>query len=680
MTASSATRRLLLLEFVIRDPWVYYGRFFPALQGLAARLGIPGRWLCFGGAYALQKDAGGLVRQAFELDAPSLSRLADAIAEVDPTHVILSDALADAQLDAVLGDRPGVKLLLTSDRPDPRGRARTVFQQVAEATAPDPDGLDLDERRWARHSTWAAGRTDWFLDWLGEPTGKGADRGRYLVDAARPVFRAEMANEQAFACKPHVVLMGGLACDHRLDVRDNPCFEGLTLDGGEPGVGCSFCTYYRGPTCDPRRPPVQVAEEQLRAVLEDCGAGGRNTGVFEVHDVRLFLRLHDFAAMLLRLGLAPGTFIFSPRIDRFLAADLDAALPLFAAGGHVLSVYRMGGESLVEVENLRFNKGVTTDQLDRARALWTRLKREHPATFDYDGTLGYITYTPWTTLEELRDGFRAARARGWREDDVWIYTPLELQPGAAITALAVRDGLTVPRFEDPAFLYKITLNNIAADALLPWRFRDARVDAAFRLIIRYFAAALRARFSDGVFDGDDLYAWVREAHAAERPRPATPAAFALAVIAALEADPEQADLRRLTRRALDEAERPPAPPAPPAPSAPDPAADRAWRAITEVVARWLGGAAPGLGLEVVDTDARGVRLVARVDADVYRLALERAGEEPAPCLLREGRVQLSHDPATPVQSPEHLAKLRLLAKGFDRVLERAHARGAGSRP
>jgi len=679
MTARARERRLLLVEFVIRDPWVYYGRFFPALQGLAAKLGIPSRWLCFGGTYALEHDEGTPFRQHIELDELSVARLGAVIAELEPTHLVLSDALSDRQLEVVLRERPDVAIVLTSDRPAPGGRARTVFELVDDLPEPSHASLDPDELRWCRHPSWQAGRTDWFLTFLGEPRATNPDYGRYLVDAARPGFRAEMANPEAREYAPHVVLMGGIACDHRLELSDNACFQGLRLDDGIPPFGCSFCTYYRGPTCDPRRNPLQVAEEQLAAVQADCGVGGRNTGAFEVHDVRLFLRLEDFAAMVLRLGLPPSTFVFSPRIDRFLQSNLEEALPRFAQGRHVLSVYRMGGESLVESENSRFNKGVSTDELDRARALWTRLKHEHPETFDYDGTLGYITYTPWTTLEELRDGFLAARARGFREDDVWIYTPLELQSGAGITALAIRDGLACERFEDPAFLYKIALNNIAADSLRPWRFRDPRTYTAFRLIIRYFAAALRGRFPTGVFDGDELYAWLLGLIQAEANPLPSPAAFAVAVIRVVDAAPDDGDLRGLARRALTAADRPQEPSADgDGEATADRAADRRWRAVAEVVRRWLAASLPDVSFELVSTHPDGVRLRARIADAVYALALRRLGDVPGPCLFRTAHLAVSHGADTPLRAPEHLARLRLLAEAFDRVDARPQARAARS--
>lgn len=680
MTPRLPERRVLLIELVIRDPWIYYGRFFPFYQALARKTGAATRWLCYGGAYGLQHDQDAVFRQYLELDEPSLAHLRAVMAEFRPSHLILSDALSDRQLTLLLEGAPDLKVVITSDRPAVLPQVLTTKQLVDRLPPTDVASLDPDERRWYGHISWQAGRTDWYLEWLGESATTSEDFGRYLVDAVPPDFRGEMANAAAREYAPPVMLMGGIACDHRLDLRDNACFAELAPESSGYAFGCSFCSYYRGPTCASRRPSLQVAEEQLAAALEHAAGAGRVTGAYVVHDARLFLRLDEFARMVLRLGLPPSKFTFSPRVDRFLRSDLEGALKLFAEGRHVLSVYRMGGENLLDSVNERFNKGVSTDELDRARELWTRLQREYPDTFAYDGTLGYITFTPWTTLEELREGYVAGLARGFREDDVWIYTPLELQPAARITALARHEGLTCEHFEDPAFLYKVSLNNISPDALAPWRFRDPRASTAFRLILRYVAAFRRADFPDGVFDGDDLYAWLVDTLATEAGRLPTPAAYALAVIQVVEAAPDGKDLRAFARQALDLAERPREPAGEPgALSDADRAADRAWRAAAAVVTRWLATALPDVSFELVAARADAVRLRACVAGTDYDLAVRPITGDPGPCVFRTKRLAVTHGAATPIRKPEHLRRLRVLTEAFERVAFRKAA-PAGSTP
>ncbi len=615
-------------------------------------------------------------RQFAALEPADVDTLRAAVAEVRPTHVVLSETLATGRFAELFGAGPEPRVLATCDREVVDPRAVSVFELVTPPQAL-PDDLDVDERRWAPWSIWRLGRTDWFLDWLGEDRASAPDFGGYLAGSARPVYRARVANELGREFRPSILLMGGIACDHRKELRSNPCYDGLDLLPGTVDVGCAFCTYYRGPTSSPRLDAVELAASQLAAILDDRGPDGRFFGTIDVHDVRLFGRLDEFVDQLERLRFPPCTFVFSPRVDRFLEARLDDVLPRFERGGWVLAIYRMGGESLVDATNARFNKDLTLAQLDAGRELWQRLKREHPRAFAYDETLGYITYTPWTTLEELAWQFGAARQRGFHEEDVWIYTPLELQSQSGVTLLAKREGLAQERFDDPAFLYKVYLNNIALDSMTPWRFRDERAGVAFRLIVRYCAAVTRAHNPDAVFDGDELYARVRarvDALGADRP---TPGAFALAAVQALLAEPGALP-DRLLDLALAAADVPRAP-APPSEAAgqarptdasatagPDPRWDRATRRV----ARWAEAKLPGVRVALRAATSEGAWLTVNVGDLAYELHVQERGSAPRPCFLATERLELSHARETPI-SKAHLPHVRLLAKAFEHVLAKA---------
>ncbi len=520
----SADRRLLLIELVSADPWVYPGRYFPHLAGLAEQHGVAATWLCLGVRWGHEPDGAGF-RQFAHLEPADEAVLRAELARLAPSHVVLSETLSGDGFRAVFGDGGRPALLVTSDRPVPEPGVASAYE-LAAASTPSTDGLDRDERRWARWVHWKLARTDWFLDWLGEPDPATPDRGRYLVGAASPSFACRVANDAARAFRPALLLAGGVACDHRADVRTNPCFRGVDLGTDVVDAGCSFCSYYRGPTSDPRHDAVALAATQLAAIRRELGPEGRFFGTIDMHDVRLFRRLDEVCGCLEELQFPPCTFVVSPRIDRFLDAPLEAVLPRFERGGWRLSVYRMGGESLLDGVNERFNKRVTRAQLDEARARWQRLLHDHPGAFDYDGTLGAITFTPWSTLAELIETFEVALARGFAEEDVWVYTPLELQRDTAITELARHDGLTTADFTDPALLYKVFLNHIAPGSLVPWRFADPLAGRAFGLIVRYYAAATRDRQPDAVFDGDAPYSSLRARVDALGPTRPSPALYA----------------------------------------------------------------------------------------------------------------------------------------------------------
>ncbi|MBI4679050.1 MAG: hypothetical protein HY748_15850 [Elusimicrobia bacterium] len=56
--------------------------------------------------------------------------------------------------------------------------------------------------------------------------------------------------------------------------------------------------------------------------------------------------------------------------------ELERLLPEIAARGHRLTLFRMGVEHFSPAENVRFNKGLSTERIDRALALAARLRKD----------------------------------------------------------------------------------------------------------------------------------------------------------------------------------------------------------------------------------------------------------------------------------------------------------------
>jgi len=54
-------------------------------------------------------------------------------------------------------------------------------------------------------------------------------------------------------------------------------------------------------------------------------------------------------------------------------------------------------------------------------------------------------------------------------------------------------------------LYEASVNQVAFNVFLPWRFKDERMGHAFALVVRFCAAALRDKYPDTIFEGDALY-------------------------------------------------------------------------------------------------------------------------------------------------------------------------------
>jgi hypothetical protein len=678
MPPSPAAPRLLLLEFVVREPWIFNSRFFPQVVGLARKHGAQAAWLTFGVSFTIERGGRHGVISYVDLPEADREALRREVERLRPTHVMTSDCVSDAVLGLLHPGGTTPRVMTWSESDDLPGQAVQHVRELNTAALSAAEErmagkvLRTEDQRWPCEGVWHHGRTDWLLDWLGLGAEAEADRGAYLVGCARPSYDAVMANPLALAYRPRLTIMGGLSCDYRGRARRNPCFQGVDLSNRVYDVGCSFCTAFKGPTSDLRADPVAVAGQQLRAVLEDTRGGDRRSDVYEVHDVRLFLHLERFIDLVLGLGLPPSEFMFSPRVDRFLVAErmLDRVLPRMAAAGHVLNVYRMGAENLNRDENLRLNKGISPEQIDRATGLWHRLNREHPAAFKYDGTYGYIAATPWTTLEDLEAGIREAIRQGFAPLDVWLYAPLELQPASTISDLARHDGVVSQAFEDASLLYKASINNVSVEGLLPWRFRDERAAVAFAIIVRHVAAILRDEFPDAVFRGDRLYEWLLGALGQAQGALKRCDWFAREVVACVREAAPPYDRQALAAEALRRLARL-VPPAEVQAAADGTGTAHAGltRAAALVHAR-LGRHLEGLRPGEARWDGRAggpVFLDLEVEGHAYRLLLfgEACDER---YLFRTAHFKVAYSSETPLTDVRHARLVKLLLEALDRAL------------
>jgi hypothetical protein len=522
-------------------------------------------------------------------------------------------------------------------------------------------------------------RTDWVLDWLGEDVAASPDAGRFLVGTFRPSYDVVLGNERLREYKPHLLLMGGITCDHALPVKEVPAYRDMDLSDCLHDFGCAFCTHYRGSTGDPTVDPVKLAEEQLRRVVETAGGTGRDCGVFDVFDVRLFRQIDRFLRMVLDVGVPPSMFCFEPRVDRFLevADRLESVLPSFAAAGHVVCLFRMGGETLVEEENLFYNKGVTLDDLDRATARQRELARKYPGAFEFDPTYGYITCSPWTTFEQYARGIRLAVERGFAPKDIWLYTPLLLYRNAPITKLALREGgIVADDVEDLSQLYEPAVNQVPFDSFLRWRFKDPRTGVAFALVVRFCAAALRDKYPDTLFSDDDLYLALLARDPGETLW-ARPDLFALEAVAVVEQAAAPYDRAALMDAALARYETvlralPPPPDAGPS-RVDDGQSERSkrLRKLVDAVAAKLGGAIGDLAVTDVrdEPDAARIRLDVACGARPYRLLLT-ASAATERAVLKLDRLAVSHAKETPLSNEADRKAVFALLAVLDRAIGR----------
>ncbi len=542
-------RRLWLIEFVtsLRQR-TDRAMLFPFWKGWAEDRGVETRWLCVGGRHEVFDHGGGRYEAVVVLDPGDGAALVREVAHGRPTHLLTNETPCQSLEQALRAAAPGVSVASVS-------RIAQTCPAYAEVL---DECFEKATKAYRRDRVFAAidvlQREPWFARWLGVPhsTGRAGHLGHRVADRAAPRYDAEMFNEAATRLQPMLRIIGGVFCDYRRRVRSNEAYRDVDLSGCSRDFGCAFCPVRSPAVTRPGEDPLGPAARQFQALLRAGHRLPRDTGHYDIHDVRLFRRVDDFARMICALDVPPSTFYFSPRIDHVLRARtrLENALALFAEAGHVLRLFRIGAESFSEAEQARFNKGISRSQIDEVLALIRDLEHRWPGTFVCSQPLAFITFTPWTTLEDVAVTLSEARRWGFPPRGRWLYATLELDRDAPITALAVRDGdIVVPDWEDPALRYSTVVVGTLREGQVPWRFRDPRV-ATFHAVLVRLCAALERDFPDRVFQGDALYARMSEWVRSQDERSVLPLDFAECLLEILRESPPPHDREALARETL----------------------------------------------------------------------------------------------------------------------------------
>lgn len=490
---------LLPLEFVTNQRRVFAGRHFPFVLGAAQALHLDARWLCFSADLLTHKRHDLAFDQCVALDDELLEALKHHLHTLQPTHILMTHVPCQSVL-SLLWDEAGSAFLLCLADQDPTQQVPTLRDLLLQYS---PNSLQ-------RALALAAEQCGWLLAWLGQPGHQAS--GQFLAQAFSPCYDCILANQRIRSIRPRIMSPGGMTCDYRAPLDNSPFYQDLDLSGCLHTFGCAFCTWHRGPSSDTSLDPVALFTSQVQRMPlrpePGKGVDSRFGGKLHLMDIRLFHHLDALGDAICSLNMPPTTFVFEPRADAVVRrqAALGAFVQKMADVGHSVELLRMGAESLVETENQRLHKSITGAQQDEAMDLMQQWKRRYPNHFIFDPTWGYISCTPWTTLEEYSEGLEQAIQRGVDPTGVWLYTPLLLFRGAPILEAARRNPeLLVSSFEDVAFLYHPAANNIQLSLVQPWRFRDARMSLAFPLVVRFCAAALRPTISDTVLRQDPLY-------------------------------------------------------------------------------------------------------------------------------------------------------------------------------
>lgn len=422
--------RLMLVELMPENPERQRRtQAYPYLLAAAKLHGSEASWHALGVRYE--------PTLRYELPEPDLALLLAEIARREPGVVVINEALSDVQRAAVEAAAPG--------------GARLVY-------------CPLDE-------SFMEGFREFALD-LGFSGRKGVLDDPGLIESLEPDFRREVLNAAPWAAAPLIRVVSGSRCSYRTLAADNPFYRGLKPLAAT--MSCSFCGV-------PARPDVVAdaagfAAKQAAAACRERARPGVETRC-EMIGARLWPRLEEFVAELVRRGVRNAELSFMPRIDEILAArgSIERCLPLLAGNGLALRLYGAGVENFSPDENRRLNKGITAAQVHEAAAFIDETRARRPGQFRFrTGDLGMILFTPWTTLDDVRVNLDHIERCPLILGRAVIGSRLQLFEGRDITRLAERDGLIVEKrggFYNSGCIVSADQNEI------PWRFAHPQAAA-----------------------------------------------------------------------------------------------------------------------------------------------------------------------------------------------------------
>ena len=437
--------RLVLLEIVNTDRLrIYRNEYFPFIQAQARGHGVHTRWLSLGVEARTAATGGNLY--LYDPAPQALDSAVQALEAARPTHVILNEHLTPAAFSRLRS-----------------AAARARFHQLDMS----PSGPILDL----------------LGGWLGLDISDLRAQGLLLEEAVRPDFTRTPLDDLARGIRPYPALLVGPGCDYVRSLGDHPDFAALDAEEVHSHRGCSFCVNPDPRRFLPRTDPVKLAMEQLRGAAETLDPLLQDRS-FLVRGVNLLPAIERLAAALEEEAVPPTTFFVSTRLDRVLRLDdrIRRALPVLARRSHRIHIWNMGIENHSPRENERLNKGLTSQVVQDGIRAVLGLAEDFPDVFGFDGW-GYILYTPWTTLDDLRINLRELRDLDPANAGFALGTALQLMPGLPVTFLARDDGLTMDAFEDlPTDSGCITTWD---GYEVPWRFQDPRVAVMYRLTRRF---------------------------------------------------------------------------------------------------------------------------------------------------------------------------------------------------
>ncbi len=277
-------------------------------------------------------------------------------------------------------------------------------------------------------------------------------------------------------------VLGRLACPYRRRARSSRAFAGVDLDEASPlSRGCTMCSFRVGPWARVR---VEDWLDSICRQIEWARSFNSAASRYRLVDHHGLEFLPDLLRRVRELGWTGLTLLLDARVDQVLRRqDWDRIAEAARAVDARLDFTCIGFENFSQPELDRFNKGVTVAQNVAAARLVRSLWERYPDVFvRLHAAAGFVTWTPWTTLDDLRENVRYFRELNFSDFRSGLASlRLRLYPDIPLYALAARDGLLLderpPDWDEP----------VGYSPDHPWRFQSQETAAAHALVRRLVA-------------------------------------------------------------------------------------------------------------------------------------------------------------------------------------------------
>lgn len=601
---ASAAHRVLLVEFLHDDVFNQHRtETFPFLQGLLRVQGVPVSWV----SVVAGRNARTLGPWTIEPPPTDRGRLVDAARTFAPTHLIANESL-------------GPEL------------AAALQQACPDARVIPPSSALL------RMGQYAA------LDRALDNNGASADVPDTVFDTAIPDYDSTLLAGAGPVPPILTPLVAGPSCVYRRSLEGNPHFVSVSLDEVAFPNGCTFCVNPLGMRRGIRtRDAIDLAMLQLRR-FQATAPTFRRSNRFLVDGIQVFRRLPEFLEAMQALDMPPSAFLFSCRIDEVLdrAEDLRRWLPRMALRGHGIHLWNVGLENFSPVENARFNKGLSTEQIEAAIDLLDGLESTFPEAFGFRrcGGFGLILFTPWTRLVDLEQNVQALKRHQDQGDLGPVTSRLQLRPGTPLEALALQDGLVTDVDALAAVPRDASCLTEPGDRDIPWRFANRDVQKIWAVLAGWYVDVRQEGLP---------------------PRPGASALEALEALLTLQREEPDIDEATLACRAAERLR-----PTPAAPSVPGAGAPWIARLARLVDLATRGGTQPLAGYRVeriesrFDGEAPFAEIACSQDDDRVVLHVLRAPEAPA--FLRVGNFGVRYRSDTPIDRPSRVRLAQMIGR------------------